>query len=162
MYFPLSFACHNCHNSTFFVINSYYVGPNPVKNAALEANASKATEKPSLAKQLSDTIRDIKIEYLRKVAYGDDEAAFEKLWQDMTSEYPDHLHLYVAKLKYLDAHPKRMERLKDVVLAAKAVVCLISEDSLAQGLGRNVDLETTNAAEVRLFLFSPHLFAPFI
>jgi hypothetical protein len=118
----------------------------------LEAKAPSLTEKPTLVKQLADAIRDIKIAYLSKIA-DSDEAASEIFWQEMTSEYPDHLHLYVAKLKYLDAHPKRMERLKDVVLAAKAVVCLISEESLAQGLGRNVDLEKPNSVEVSFSRF---------
>jgi hypothetical protein len=142
------------HNNMFDVNNSYFVGPNPIKTAALEAEASEATKKPSLTKQLADAVRDMKIEYLGKNVDGEDEASFERLWEDITSEYPDHLQLYVAKLKYLDAHPKRMERLKDVVRAAKAVVGLISEESLAQGLGRNIDREKTNSGEVRLFPIS--------
>lgn len=103
-----------------------------------------------MTEQLANAIRDIKIEYLGKVAEGEDEGAFQKLWQDLISEYPDHLYLYVARLKYLDGHPKRRERLKDVVLAAKDVVGRISEESLAQGLGRNVDPRNVNSVEVRL------------
>ena len=143
----------------YFCVNySYFVGPNPIKPSAIEVKASEPTSKPSMEKKMTDAMLDLQIEYLGKIADSESGIpSFDKRWQNLTSQYPDNLSLCVAKLKYLDGRPERMELLPDIVLASKAVISLISEESLAQGLGRNVDSENGNSVQVRLLVFLFHV-----
>jgi len=96
--------------------------------------------KPSVQQRLDDAVRDLKIEYLGKLTTKEkEEGKFDELYATMEKDYPDHLPLRMAKLKFLDTHSQRSERLAEVVEAADALICRISEDELALNLGRAVD-----------------------
>ena len=94
-------------------------------------------------------MRDLKVEYLGKLtATEKEEGEFDALHSQLEAEYPDHLPLYMAKLKYLDTHPKRIDMLMDVIAAAETVISRISEDEFALNLGRKVDSEDGDAVKV--------------
>ena len=106
--------------------------------------------KPTVQEKLNDAIRDIKIEHLGKLtAKEKEEGKFDELYMMMEKDYPDHLPLRMAKLKYLDTHEKRSEMLEEVVFAADGIISRISDDELALNLGRKVDDTDGDALQER-------------
>jgi hypothetical protein len=101
-----------------------------------------------LEKKLEEALRDLKIEFLGKVTEEGNDTSFDDLWGELVLLYPDHLPLYMAKLKYLDENPKRLENLANVISVAKTIISCISEVELAQGLGRNADLQNGDSVQV--------------
>lgn len=132
---------------------SYFVGPKPSKDATIEAEPAKPSTKPTVEQKLDDAVRDLKVDYLGKLSAKDkEEGTFDELYTKLETEYPDHLPLQMAKLKYVDTHPKRSEMLTDVIAAAEIVINRISEDELALNLGRKVDSEDGDAVKVSSIL----------
>lgn len=66
---------------------------------------------------------------------------FTELFQQLETDYPRHIPLLVARLKFLDAHKSRGDLLETIVDAAESVIALISEIELAQHFGRAIDKE---------------------
>jgi hypothetical protein len=134
---------------TLICFNSYTVGPNQTKKQSIEAKQAEPTIKPTLEKKMDDAIRDLKIDYLSKVSEVENDTSFNDLWKKFVLEYPDCLQLYMAKLKYMDDHPKRHEHLAEVITAANDIINRISQDDLAKSLGRKVDMENGDSIQVR-------------
>jgi predicted RNA-binding protein Jag len=99
---------------------------------------------------MDEAVRDTKVAQLGKLTSTEKEAGkFEELYAKLEAEYPDHLPLRMANLKYVDTHKKRSEMLGAVVSAADAVVSRISEDALALHFGRKSDTEDPEAVKER-------------
>lgn len=130
------------------------MGPKPSKESPPEAAKPEPTVKPTVNDKLSDAIRDLKIEHLGKLSANEkEEGKFDELYTMMEQEYPDHLPLRMAKLKYLDKHDKRSEMLGEVAIAADAVISRIADDELALNLGRKVDDTDGDALKEREKIF---------
>ncbi len=132
-----------------FLCFSYTVGPVHTNSVAIEAKSATPIVKETLESKLEDAVRVLKIEYLSKATKEQTFDAFNDLWDKLVLDYPDNLPLYMAKLKYLDEHPKRQENLAAVIGAANDIISRISEDDLAKCLGRRVDLENGDSVQVR-------------
>jgi hypothetical protein len=124
-----------------------------MKEVKIEAKKAEPTVQPTVDQKLEDAIRDLKLEHLTKLSASETkDEAFEELFAKLAVEYPGHIPLLVAKLKYLDGHPKRMDVLADVIATAKAIVSSIDEDELALTLGRELDSEDGDAVQVGLIV----------
>jgi uncharacterized protein YbcI len=146
----LSLLSCNFFRVPFVSHSSYTVGPKPGKEATVEAEPAEPTTKPTVEQKIDDAVRDLKVEFLGKLTSKEkEEGKFDELYVKLESEYPDHLPLLMAKLKYMDTHQKRSEMLNEVIRAAEAVISRISENELALNLGRKVDSEDGNAIKVR-------------
>jgi hypothetical protein len=130
-------------------LNSFTAGPSQGKQQSIEAKPAEPTLKPTLENKLEHAIRDLKIDYLSKISEAENDTSFDDLWNKFVLEYPDCLRLYMAKLIYMDEHPKRLEHVMDIVAAAKHVIDRISEDDLAKSLGRMVAIENGDSIQVR-------------
>jgi tripeptidyl-peptidase-2 len=128
---------------------SYTVGPAPEKVSSDPATPEPKDER-SAEEKMNEAVRDLKVAQLGKLSPKEKEdGQFEELYAKLEAEYPDHLPLLVAKLKNLDAHKKRSEKLNDIVSAANAVASLISEDELALHFGRKSDSEDPKSVSER-------------
>ena len=131
-----------------FFLRSYTVGPIHAKKPSIEAKSAAPTIKPTLEKTMDDAVRDLKIEYLSEITGEQEDTSFNDFWDKLVLAYPGNLQLYMAKLKYLDEHPKRMENLAEIIVAVNDILSRISEDDLSKWFGRKVDLENGNAVQV--------------
>lgn len=121
-----------------------------------ETEPAAPTTKPSVDQKLDDLVRDLKVKYLGDLSADEtEEGKFDELYSRLESEYPEHLPLLMAKMKYMDALPKSVERLSGVIGAAEAIISRISEDELALNLGRKLDSEDGDAVKVRQSHFLP-------
>jgi tripeptidyl-peptidase-2 len=129
----------------------YYVGPKPNKESSLEADPPQSTVKPTAEQKMNDAVRDLKVDYLGKLTKEEKlDGTFEKLYENLVKEYPDHLPLLMVRLRHLaTTQPTTTERLPEIAQAAEAVISHISEDELALNLGRKLDDTDANAVKVR-------------
>jgi tripeptidyl-peptidase-2 len=128
---------------------SYSVGPKPEKTPT-ESTEAEPKDERTAEEKMDEAVRDTKVAQLGKLTSTEKEAGkFEELYAKLEAEYPDHLPLRMANLKYVDAHKKRSEMLETVVSAADAVVSRISEDALALHFGRKSDTEDPEAVKER-------------
>jgi tripeptidyl-peptidase-2 len=116
---------------------SFVVGPKEAK-AASDTETPEPKDERSAQEKLADDIRKVKISCLEKMPELDD---FTELFQQLETDYPRHIPLLVARLKFLDAHKSRGDLLETIVDAAESVIALISEIELAQHFGRAIDKE---------------------
>jgi tripeptidyl-peptidase-2 len=131
---------------------SYAIGPKASKVSA-ESETPKPKDERTPEQRIDEAIRDLQVEQLGKLTLKEqEEGKFEELYAKFQVQYPDHLPLRMARLKYLDSHEKRSEMLDKVVSAAEAVVSGISEDELALNLGRKVDSDDPKAVKVSRFV----------
>ena len=71
------------------------------------------------------------------------------MYASLAADYPNHLPLLMAKLKYLDSLDNRTDKLDEIVSIAKAVLDKISEPDLALHFGRKVDTDDPAANKER-------------
>ena len=127
---------------------TYTVGPKPTK--ASDPDPIEAKEERTVQESLDDAIRDLKVAKLDELTSKDkEEGKFELLYDDFIQQYPKHLPLLMSKLRYLDAHPKRKDRLTDIIASANAVLAEIEEDALAMYFGRKSDLDDPKANKLK-------------
>jgi tripeptidyl-peptidase-2 len=129
----------------------YYVGPKPNKETSLDTDPPVPTVKPTAEEKMNDAVRDLKVDYLGKLSKEEKlDGTFDKLYENLVKEYPDHLPLLMVRLRHLAAsQPSTPESLSEIVKAAEAVISHISEDELALNLGRKLDDTDANAVKVR-------------
>lgn len=120
---------------------TYVVGPKiekPTSETAADAVESKDERGP--AERLEEAIRDLKLSQLDKLTQEEKAAGkFEEIYQQLLQEFPSHVPLLMANLKYLDNLKSRLDVLPQIIDAADKVILEISGDELALHFGRKQD-----------------------
>lgn len=117
----------------------YMVGPKMEKPSDPDAVAEPKEERTA-TERIHDAIRDLKVEQLGKLTAAEkDDGQFEKLFDELEREYPKHIPLLMAKLKYVDELKPREEALPRVIDASNKILFEISQDELALHFGRKLD-----------------------
>jgi tripeptidyl-peptidase-2 len=118
---------------------SYTAGPKMDKPADPEPITEPKDER-SATERIQDAVRDLKVDQLGKLTAAEKEKGeFETLYHELANEYPKHIPLLMANLKYVDSLKPRDEALSRVIAAADAVLTEISQDELALHFGRKLD-----------------------
>lgn len=127
---------------------SYTVGPKMDKPADPELIPEPKDERTA-KERIQDGIRDLKVDQLGKLTAAEKEKGeFEALYDEMVEEYPKHIPLLMANLKYVDSLKPRDEMLPRVITAANAVLAEISQDDLALHFGRKLDKDDPEKVKV--------------
>lgn len=122
------------------------VGPKPEK--APSDPEPEPKDDRSAEEKMNDACRDLKLEHLSKLS-GKEDGKFTDLYQKLLAEYPDHLPLLLAKVKHLDSHKKRSDKLAEIVEACESIIDKIDQDALALHFGRKCDSQDTSALKER-------------
>jgi tripeptidyl-peptidase-2 len=127
----------------------FVVGPK-MEQAASDTETQEPKDERTLEERLNEAVRDVKLEQLSKLTQKEkDDGKFEELFGQLEVEYPDHLPLFVAKLKHLDTDDKKAaEQLSRVIEAADVVIGKISDDELALHFGKLHDKENPREVQV--------------
>jgi tripeptidyl-peptidase II len=108
---------------------TYVVGPKPEKPASDPAETPEPKDDRTAEEKLEEAIRDLKVAQLGKLTDKEKEdGKFEELYSKMLADYPEHLPLLMAKVKHLDSHKNRKDKLQEVISSATEVAKRISED----------------------------------
>lgn len=120
---------------------SFNVGPKIEKSSA-EGEVPEPKDERTSEERLKEAIRDLKVDQLTKLTSAEKEnGVFETTYTELWKQYPNHIPLLMANLKYLDDSKKRSESLEGINDAADKVIAQISEDELALHFGKKVDKE---------------------
>jgi tripeptidyl-peptidase-2 len=126
---------------------SFTVGPKTEKVPSEEEVVEPKDERTS-EERLNEAICDLKVDQLTKLTSAEKESGvFETTYSELWKQYPNHIPLLMANLKYLDDSKKRSESLEKIVDAADRVIAQISEDELALHFGKKVDKEDPKKAK---------------
>jgi tripeptidyl-peptidase II len=119
----------------------YTVGPKSDKPTDPDTVAEPKDERTA-KERIDEAVRDLRVEQLGKLSSAEKEKGdFDSLYEELDKEYPNHIPLLMARLKFLDGLKAREEKLSDIVAAAEKVLAEISEDDLALHFGKKVDKE---------------------
>lgn len=101
--------------------------------------------------KMEEAIQSLKVEELNKLLNksGDEAEAFEEVYKMFLAEYPTHLPLLMAGLKYHDHKDRREKSLSKVIDAANAVIDLVDESDLALHFGTCHDEEDPKSCKER-------------
>jgi len=128
---------------------TYVVGPKPEK-APSDPDPPEPEDKRTVDEKIEEAIRDLKVAQLGKLTKKEKEGGkFEELYESLAQQYPGHLPLLMAKLKYLDAHEKRSEKIDEIVETAEALISSIPQDALAMHFGKKSDNDDPVAVKER-------------
>jgi tripeptidyl-peptidase-2 len=128
---------------------SYFVGPKS-KKPSNESDVPEPKDERTPEEKMAEAIRDLKIAHLGKaIKQDEDEEVFTRMFSSIQQEYPDHLPLHVAKLRYTDGDKRRAERLAEVVVDCDEIISRIVEDELALHFGRKIDTDDPKAVKER-------------
>ncbi|KAL3924971.1 MAG: hypothetical protein SGILL_000709 [Bacillariaceae sp.] len=117
----------------------YTIGPKMEKPSDPDTVAELKDER-SPTERVNEAVRDLRVEQVGKLSSAEKEKGeFDKMYDGLINEYPHHIPLLQAKLKYLDGLKAREENLPKIDEAANAVLAEISEDELALHFGRKLD-----------------------
>jgi len=108
--------------------------------------AAKTAELPderSATVKMEEAIRSLKVGELNRLLEksGDEAESFEEVYKMFLTEYPNHIPLLMAGLKYYDHKDRRENSLTKVVDAADTVIDLVNEGDLAMHFGTSHDKE---------------------
>lgn len=132
---------------------SYLVPPKPDKTP--EPETPEAKDERSLDDKVDEAIRDAKVSLLGKLTKKErEDGKFDELYLKFVEEYPNHLPLLMAKLKFLDGE-KRDTVLAEIASAAELIVSKIDQDELAMHFGRKSDGDDPSAVKVRMRRYYP-------
>ncbi len=123
-----------------------YVVPPPPPEAPKPPSKPTAPDERSEAEKLAEKVRDVKVQHLGGLTEA---VAFEALYAELVKEYPTHIPLLQARLKFVDGEKTRKEHLAEVVAAADAVVGLVDTQALALHFGVKVDENDPKAVKLR-------------
>lgn len=123
-----------------------YVVPPPPPEAPKGPSKPTAQDKRTEETKLEEKVRDVKVQHLGGLT---DSTAFESLFKKLLDDYPAHIPLHQARLRFLDEENSRNERLPDVVSAANSVIDLVDRQALASHFGVKVDENDPEAMKVR-------------
>lgn len=137
-------------------------GKNPVGTTVLYVVGTKTSkddknDKPktpelpderSVLEKIEEQVRNLKVEQLKKL--DDEFQKFEEFYKQLLTEYPDHLPLLIAALRFYDQKDKRTERIKDILETADLIISKIDEKEVAAHFGMSYDKEDAKSAKVRL------------
>lgn len=127
---------------------TYTVGPKPAKSS--DPDPPEPADERTVKEKLDEAIRDLKVKSLDDLTSKEKEdGKFEELFDEFVKDYPKHLPLLVSKLRYLDSHSKRKEKLGEVIASAETVLAEIDEDSLAMYFGRKSDPDDPKANKLK-------------
>jgi tripeptidyl-peptidase-2 len=127
---------------------SYTVGPKMDKPTDPE-QLTEPKDDRTAKERIYDAIRDLKVDQLGKLTAAEkDNAEFEALYGELVEEYPNHIPLLMANLKYVDSLKSRDEALPRVISAANVVLAEISQDDLARHFGRKLDKDDPEKVKV--------------
>lgn len=128
---------------------TFVVAPKPAKPVT-DPDPPLAKDERSTREKINEALRDLKVARLDELtAKEKEEGTFEEFFDEFTKEYPKHLPLIMAKLRYLDMHPKRKEKLTQVIDCANDVLSEISEDDLSTFFGRKTDPDDPKANKLK-------------
>jgi tripeptidyl-peptidase-2 len=120
---------------------TYTVGPK-LEKAATEGDVAEPKDERTPQERLNEAIRDLKVDQLGKLTSAEkDDGKFEEIYAELEKEYPSHVPLLLANVKYLDGLKTRLDCLPQIVEAADKVIVQISEDELALHFGKKQDKE---------------------
>lgn len=135
---------------------NYVVG----KETKEEKDKVKTPEAPddrSVQEKLEDAIKKVKVEHLEKLSEKEEDAdKFISMSEKLAEEYPGHLPLLMASLKFYDKKDTRSGKFGEVIKAADAVIDAIDEDALAAHFGIKHDEEDPKSCKVRHISKSYH------
>lgn len=127
----------------------YTVGTKPPKSTNTDPEPVEAKDERSLEKKLDEAVRDLKVSRLDQLSKEElKHGKFDELYRTLEAEYPDHLPLLMAKLKYLDTNEKREGWLPQIVASADVVISKISQEEIALHFGKKSDSEDAEAVKV--------------
>lgn len=130
----------------------YTVGTKPPKssNSDSPAEASQPKDERTFEQKIDEAVRDLKVSRLDQLTKEErKEGRFDELYSKLEADYPGHLPLLMARLKYLDTHEKRDDMLTDVIAASDAVVSQINQDEIALHFGKKSDSDDPKAVKER-------------
>jgi tripeptidyl-peptidase-2 len=128
---------------------TYTVGPKPSKTSS-DPDPPQPKDERTVEEKLSEAIRDLKVARLDELTSKEKEdGKFDILFGEFVKDYPKHLPLLMAKLRYLDTHAKRADKLTEILAAAEAVLVEISEDSLSLYFGKKADPNDADANKLK-------------
>lgn len=115
--------------------------------------AAKTAELPderSATVKMEEAIRSLKVGELNRLLEksGDEAESFEEVYKMFLTEYPNHIPLLMAGLKYYDHKDRRENSLTKVVDAADTVIDLVNEGDLAMHFGTSHDKEDPESCKV--------------
>lgn len=123
-----------------------YVVPPPPPEAAKAPSKPTAPDERTEETKLAEKVRDVKVQHLEGLT---DAAAFDTLFAKLLEEYPAHIPLLQARLKFLDGNKMREDKLGEIVSAAEAVIALVDTKELALQFGVKLDENDAKAVKVR-------------
>lgn len=128
---------------------SFVVGPK-VDVKREEGVTPDAPDTRTVEEKMNEAVRDLKVTHLESLTAEEKEnRKFEELYATLEIEYPEHIPLLMADLKYLDSSKSRKDSLQKIVDAADKVLNQISEDKLALHFGKSHDKEDPISCKVR-------------
>lgn len=115
-----------------------------------KAKTPDLPDERSVKEKADEEIRSVKIEQLKKLMNTDEDATkFEEYYKELLAEYPDYIPLMMTALKYYDKKEKRMERIKEIIVAADLIISKINEKDLAVHFGMIHDKDDPKCVKVR-------------
>lgn len=126
----------------------YTVGPKPTKSS--DPDPPEPKDERTAQEKLDEAIRDLKVKSLDDLTSKEKEdGKFDIMFDDFVKDYPKHLPLLMSKLRYLDTHPKRKDKLPEVIASAEALLEEIDQDALAIFFGRKSDPDDPKANNLK-------------
>jgi tripeptidyl-peptidase-2 len=86
--------------------------------------------------EFEEAVRDLKISWIGKLS----SCQSQRLYEDLKVDHEDFLPLYVARLHAIDSDKDRLNRLPDLIMAAKLVIEHVDIDALLAYSGTKIDL----------------------
>jgi len=117
----------------------------------ITAKTPELPDERSATVKMEETIRSLKVGELNKLLEKseDDAETFEEVYEMFLQEYPDHIPLLMARLKFYDHKDRRDKSLSKIIDSGNAVIDLVDESDLALHFGTIHDKEDPNSCKER-------------
>lgn len=117
-----------------------------------KSDKAKTPELPDercVKEKIDEEIRSIKVNQLKKLTEKDEDSKhFEELYQELLTEYPDHIPVLMTALRFYDKKEKRTDRIEDIITTANQILSKIDEKEIAAHFGMAYDKEDPKSAKV--------------
>mmetsp|Transcript_8805 Transcript_8805/g.11071 ORF Transcript_8805/g.11071 Transcript_8805/m.11071 type:complete len:1292 (+) Transcript_8805:46-3921(+) len=118
------------------------------KNA--KAKAPESPDERSLDEKIEEEIKSVKVDELKKLMDKDNKSQeIEEYSKKLMKQYPDHLPLLMAMLRYYDKKDSRSEKLQSIIDTADLVINQVDQKELAAHFGSNHDEEDPKSTKER-------------
>ncbi len=114
-----------------------------------KAKTPELPDERSVKEKIDEEIRSIKVNQLKKLTEKDEDSKhFEELYQELLTEYPDHIPVLMTALRFYDKKEKRTDRIEDIITTANQILSKIDEKEIAAHFGMAYDKEDPKSAKV--------------